>query len=360
MNKINISVIIPTYNNVHYIKDAIESVYSQTYDSFEIIVIDDGSIDNTRFILEPYLNKIQYLYQEHTGVSAARNKGLSVSTGKYIVFLDSDDFFLPDKFIEQATFLDNHPEIGMMHSGWKIIDEKKNLLAIKEPWNEAPKLDLENWLIWQPIFLGAMMFRRSWLEKAGEFDTTLNQAEDTDFLLQLSKVGCTAAWLKQPTVYYRQHQKGITKNSLERVECVNKVIGNFFSQKDLPESIQLLEKKVRYQILMWSVWQLYRSGNVNQVTNYLQKTLMYLSNSPKHIIHGWLMALLQQCRADNDHTIEELQNFWPYFKEVIHGDEEVLKNSERLFYWLLKSETRLKPLNKTTPISKMAIAGERK
>ncbi len=342
MKNTDVSIIIPTFNSALYIRDALESVFSQSYDSYELIVIDDGSDDDTRTILEPYLNRLHFIYQEHGGVSVARNRGLSMASGKYVTFLDSDDIFFHDKLAIQAAFLDDHLEVGAVHSGWHLIDENKKLITKKEPWHQAPKLDLEDWLMWQPIFLGAMMFRRSWLKKVGEFDTSLTQAEDTEFLLRLAMKGCPTSWLKQPTVYYRQHGSGITKNSLDRVVCVNKVIENFFSKQELPEAARLLEKKVRYQILMWSVWLLYRSGNSDQIVDYLQKTLAYLNDSPKHIIHGWLMALIKHCRADREYEIEELRNFWPYFKEAMQGEEAVLAQCKQLFYWLLSSETQLK------------------
>lgn len=350
MTEINVSIVIPTYNNARYILDALESVFSQSYNSYEVIVINDGSTDETSAVLEPYLHKIQYVYQEHAGVSSARNKGLSMASGKYIVFLDGDDLFFPDKLLKQATFLDDYSEIGLVHSGWYLIDENKKLITKKEPWHKAPKLDLEDWLMWQPIFLGAIMFRRNWLEKIGGFNTSLIQAEDTEFLLRLVMEGCLATWLKQPTVYYRKHDKGLTNNSLERVVCVNKVIEDFFSRKELPEVVHLLEKKVRYQILMWSTWLLYRSDNLDQIVNYLHKTLDFLNGSPKHIIHGWLLALLQQCREDQDFSLEELRNFWPFFKEVMKGEEKVLADSELLFYWLLKSEMKLNSVKREKPI----------
>lgn len=185
------------------------------------------------------------------------------------------------------------------------------------------------------------MIRRSWLEKTGGFDTNLTQASDVEFLLRLAVKGCPASWLKRPTVYYRQHGSGLTSNSMERVECVNKVISDFFSQQNLPESARLLEKKVRYQISMWSVWLLYRDGNGDQVVDYLRKTLAYVNGPPRHIMHGWLLALIQHCRADRDYGIEELQRFWPYFKKAMPVEGAHLAKSERLFHWLIQSEAEL-------------------
>ncbi len=359
MDNKNVSIIIPTFNNAVYIRDALESVFSQSYNSYEIIVIDDGSTDDTQTILKSYLNQIQYIYQEHSGVAIARNRGLSIASGKYVAFLDSDDLFFSDKLTTQVKFLDDHPEIGAVHSGWHLIDSDKNLIAKKEPWHQAPKLDLEAWLIWQPIFLGAMLFRGSWLKKVGGFDTSLSQASDAEFLLRLVMEGCPTVWLKQPTVYYRQHDRGITNNSLERVVCVNKVIEDFFSGKNLSETIRGLEKNIRYQILMWSVWLLYRSGNTDQIVDYLRKTLAYLNGSPKHIIHSWLFALIQNCRTHGDYEIEELQNLWPYFKEVLQENELASAKSEQLFYWMLQSEIQLISREKEKPVIGSGVINEK-
>ncbi len=92
-----ISVIIPTYNGARYIRQAIDSVLAQSYSDYEIIVVDDGSTDNTAEILWPYGDRITYLYQSNQKLPTARNNGITASKGKYLAFLDSDDLFLPDK-----------------------------------------------------------------------------------------------------------------------------------------------------------------------------------------------------------------------------------------------------------------------
>ena len=89
-----VTVVIPTYNRAHLIKDAVESVLNQTYQDFELIVIDDGSTDNTREVLAIYKDKLRYIYQENQGRSAARNHGIKLAQGEYIAFLDSSDYFI--------------------------------------------------------------------------------------------------------------------------------------------------------------------------------------------------------------------------------------------------------------------------
>ena len=114
--KPTVSVIIPTYNRAKFLPVAIESVLNQTYPYVEIIVIDDGSTDNTKAVLEKYKNKIRYLQGVHKGTAFSRNLGMKAATGKYIAFLDSDDSYYPYKLEVQVEFIEAHSEIGMVYS----------------------------------------------------------------------------------------------------------------------------------------------------------------------------------------------------------------------------------------------------
>src|SRR4028119_1061372 len=139
-----VSVIIPVYNCDRYIQEAIESVLNQTYSDYEIIVVDDGSTDNTRSVLEPYFHRIHYIYQENQGASAARNRGLQEARGKFVAFLDADDFFLlPSKLAEQVACFEAQPRLGVVHSGWRMVNQQAKKMVDREPWHNAPKLDLK-------------------------------------------------------------------------------------------------------------------------------------------------------------------------------------------------------------------------
>jgi len=118
-----ISVIIPTYNSAHYICEAIDSVLSQTYKDYEIIVVDDGSKDNTKEVLKEYSEKIVYVYQDNAGVNAARTRGLKEAKGEYIALIDADDKWLPDKLREQVEFMDGSPEINLVFSDFYNFNE---------------------------------------------------------------------------------------------------------------------------------------------------------------------------------------------------------------------------------------------
>jgi glycosyltransferase involved in cell wall biosynthesis len=108
--KISVSVIIPTFNRGWIIKEAIDSVLTQDHTEFELIVVDDGSIDNTDDVLDIYRNEIKVLSQKNKGVSAARNRGISEASGKFIAFLDSDDLWLPQKLSTQIEFFNQTPD----------------------------------------------------------------------------------------------------------------------------------------------------------------------------------------------------------------------------------------------------------
>lgn len=288
-NKSRVSVIIPTYNCDRYIAQAIDSVLGQTYRDYEIIVIDDGSTDNTPQVLQPYSNRIRYIRQQNYGVSVARNRGIESAKGELVAFLDSDDFFLPDKLAAQVAVFDTQPELGIVHSGWRRVDGSGQPIKDEELWDRVPKLDLEAWLRWKPIgTMGTLMFRRHWLLEAGGFQPGLGHAEDVDLVLRLALRGCQADWLRQPTICYRQHDRNTMRDGLSQARSINQVLDKFFSESELPLGIRLLEKQVRYNTLVWSSWYLYFTGYFREMVEYLQKSWEYSPYLPVETAINWI------------------------------------------------------------------------
>ena len=287
---VKVSIIIPAYNGDRYIAEAIEGILTQTYSDYEIIVVDDGSTDNTRQIIQQYGDRIQYLSQTNQGVAASRNLGLKASQGEYIAFLDQDDVFLPHKLASQATLLDQNPALGIVNSGWQIVNEQGEVQAAVKPWQQIPNLNLADLIIWKPVFLGAMLFRRSWLDRSSGFDTTLEQTPDVDLVLKLAMMGCPAAWVKQTTVKYRQHQDNASKNTLLQAQELEQILERFFTQSNLPLEVKTLESESRYQSLIWSAWRLHQTGYLTQMSNYLYKSWFYSHKYPTEIILNWLKS----------------------------------------------------------------------
>lgn len=336
IDELRISVIIATYNNADYIDRAVTSVINQAYDSYEIIVVDDGSTDDTHLVLQSYSDHIKYVYQQNQGVSAARNHGLSLARGEYIVFLDGDDILLPDKLFEQAAYLDKRPALGCVHSGWHLINGQDEIIRTLEPWHNTPKLDLETWLLWKPVFLGAMMIRRNWLESVDGFNTGFPQAEDVDLLLRLALTGCPIEWIYLPTVCYRIHSNNTMRNGLEQGKSIILVLDDFFARKDLPRRISRLEKKVRYYTLIWIIWQLYRTGYSNHISEYLKSSLKLSTYYPvmKFITLDWAEKLARHCIRDGC-DIGVLRFFLPHFKEATQLDIGRWMETEDLLNWWL-------------------------
>lgn len=190
-----VSVIIPTYNRAKWLLEALESVFKQTRltvghacQDYEIIVVDDGSTDNTKEVLKPYLDKIIYLYKENGGVSSARNLGIKHSRGEFIACLDSDDLWFPDKLRLQVEYLEKHPEIGLVFCWYELFDEDKYGNKIKKYDYKYTGEDISFWkLLTQRIDIMAPMFRRVCLDKAGLFDESFTRGEDTDLWLRIAK-----------------------------------------------------------------------------------------------------------------------------------------------------------------------------
>jgi glycosyltransferase involved in cell wall biosynthesis len=316
-----VSVIIPTYNCQDYIIQAIESVLSQTDCNFELLVLDDGSTDETRTVLEPYQNRLRYIYQLNQGVASARNHGIREARGELVAFLDADDYFLPNKLAAQVARFDAEPELGIVHSGWQRVDAKGQLLKEIKPWEYIPELNLENWLKWKPVLPSAMMFRRHWLQFVDGFDARFPPAEDTDLALRLALKGCRAGWLRRITVGYRQHPGSAMHKGLPQARSLSAVLDNFFAQPDLPVKIRLLERKVRHDTLIWIAWYLYYTDHPEEMVQYLKLAWQYKSYLPLETIVNWSENFVQ---------------FSQQWEERRNGDSPLmLPQWQNLFQWII-------------------------
>ena len=283
-----VSVIIPVYNGDRYLAEAIDSVLNQSYGDREIIIVDDGSTDNTRRVIRSYGKQIYCTSQQNQGVASSRNLGLEVATGEYIAFLDQDDLFLPHKLAAQVAILDRQPEVGIVNSGWNIIDATGQVVAAVQPWRRSPQLNQADLIVWKPVFLGAMLFRRSWLERIGGFNTQLQQTPDVDLVLRLVALGCTVDWVRQTTVNYRQHESNASNDTLKQAQELEQMLQQFFNQPDLAPEIKILESDSCYQSLIWSAWRLYHTGYLAEAINYLEKSFTYSSKYPTEIVLSWI------------------------------------------------------------------------
>ncbi len=208
-----VSVIIPTYNRAHFLSKAIESVLQQTFGDFELIIVDDGSIDNTNEVVASYHDRrIIYYQQEKQEKGAARNRGVALSQGEYITFLDDDDWYMPRKLEIQTQALDERPDVGMVISGWDRVDEKGNVVRSECPWLHHPQPVFKDWLFAAMAHVAAVLIRRDWFQQVSGFDDKLLTAEDTDLWFRLALAGCPVAWVKEIVFKQRLHGNSSVRN----------------------------------------------------------------------------------------------------------------------------------------------------
>ena len=284
-----VSVVIPTYNSVKFIAQAIDSVLNQTYTNYEIVIVDDGSTDETKKLLKSYQGKINYVYQENQGVATARNRGIEIATGELIAFLDADDLFLPNKLEQQVKVLLEQPSLGMVVCGWRITDEAGEAIGDVKLWERLPKLDLETWLYWKPVLPSATIVRREWLLEVGGFPQATIPVEDVECFLELVAQGCEAAWCPQVGTVYRQiNPDSLCRHTLRRVQSLELLHQRFFAKADLPAQIRQLENSVVYANLVWSAWHLYQNGYEQEMSDYLRQSLSFTRQSAAEISLNWV------------------------------------------------------------------------
>lgn len=179
------SVVIPTFNRVHLVNRAVESVLSQTFTDYECIVIDDGSTDETSQVLSPHSKTIRYIYTQHGGVSKARNVGIQNAHGEWIAFLDSDDVWLPSKLEMQYEYITAHPEI-YIHQTDELWIRKGRRVNPKKKHEKKEGHIFEYCLHLCLVSPSAVVVHRSVFENVGVFDEHMPVCEDYDLWLRVA------------------------------------------------------------------------------------------------------------------------------------------------------------------------------
>lgn len=181
------SIIIPNYNHAQYVGEAIQSVLDQSYRNFEIIVVDDGSTDNSREVIESFGNSIRVIYQQNQGLSAARNNGIGVAKGAFIGVLDADDMYERDFLSTLVAVLDSNPDAGAVYCGYQFVDHKNY------PLPQVEARQIPSGQVFQSLADGnflvpeSILVRRYCYENLGPFDETLRACEDWDMWLSISR-----------------------------------------------------------------------------------------------------------------------------------------------------------------------------
>jgi glycosyltransferase involved in cell wall biosynthesis len=207
-----VSVIIPNYNYGKYIAKTVDSVLAQTYKNVEVVVVDDGSKDDSLDVLENYGEAITVVRQQNQGVSPARNNGVQNSTGELLSFLDADDIWLPEKLERQVHRITDDADIGLVHCAMSYVDTNDNVIG-------ENRNGLEGWigealLRLKPAIVGAGstgLVRRDIFDEVGGFDPRQTTAADWDFCYRVAS-RYKVAFVDEPLVLYRIHNSNMHSN----------------------------------------------------------------------------------------------------------------------------------------------------
>lgn len=225
-----VSVVIPAFNRASLIGESLESVYAQSYEPLEVIVVDDGSSDDLEAALAPYIRRGLRLirHDRNMGAPAARNTGIKEAKGEFIAFLDSDDLWEPEKTEKQVQkILVSGTETALIYSGIRKINQDGRYLGLKNPKKKGSiYFDLlrNNWI----GSTSTALVRASALVNVGGFDTTLRSRQDLDLWLRLAKE-YKIDFVSEPLVIYRVHTDRISSNVDSRIQGYKTILSKYFS-----------------------------------------------------------------------------------------------------------------------------------
>jgi glycosyltransferase involved in cell wall biosynthesis len=217
-----VSAVIPAYNYGRYVVEAVESVLAQTYAPLEIVVVDDGSSDDTRARLEPHWQAIRYVYQENRGLAAARNTGIRHSRGEWIALLDADDVWHRQKIDCQLRAAAGVGEVALIGSpGSSVLPERL------PPDAKVEVLGVRDFLTWTPLAPSSVLIRRACLDAVGLFDETLDAVEDRDMWLRIA-ARYKVALVSSSCWFYRVHPEQMSQDPELMYTNFARVLRKFF------------------------------------------------------------------------------------------------------------------------------------
>ncbi len=224
-----VSICIPTYNRERYLQETLGSVFAQTYKDYEVVVVDDGSTDNTAQVVKDAAGDVRYCWQQNQGEAAARNKLVALARGRYISFIDSDDLLVPDAIERMVTAIEAEPDDVIVYGPYLRIDENG------KPGKRC-KHKLYSGHITERLFQeivvhpNGSMWPKTVLEDIGEFDTSLRVCTDYDLALRASTKYRFLA-LPEPTFLHRRHANNVSGYSFANCKAQLDMLHHFYHQE---------------------------------------------------------------------------------------------------------------------------------
>jgi hypothetical protein len=208
-----VSVVMSVFNGEAFLREALESIFRQSFADFEFIIIDDGSTDHSAAIIHDYPDRrIILVRQENQGIAAALNRGIELAAGEYIARQDADDISLPERFSTQVQFLDTHPEVALVGTGALLIDSYARPFSKFSPFTRHERLVAELLRGVCPLMHGSVMARREAILNAGAYKPVFGKVQDVELWLRMS-LRYRLANLRDLLYQYRKHDHATTQQA---------------------------------------------------------------------------------------------------------------------------------------------------
>jgi len=317
MDNRKVSVIITTKNRKNYLKQAIDSVLSQTYKNIEIIIVNDGSDDGTNDYLKKFLNneKILIITNETSmGANYCRNLGIKNSKGDYLAFLDDDDFWDKDKLKKQVQVIESDERIGIVSTGFYLVDENgKIMLAFPRKNEIINSRNAIDRLIFEGNFIGGFSFPliRSNIVKNHNIilDNTVKQSQDVIFYLALLPHVSDIAIIKEPLVYYRRHTRGQISWNVENFIHGTESVINYLLQNNFDDKYINICKKNRYLYIC-------RKTKDNRTFKEYKNKYFEIENNIKSFYDFYTYLVIQRVKDFLTPTVLKFTRFFYSLKGV--------------------------------------------
>ncbi len=217
----NVSIVLTCYNGARWISRAIESILVQTYEDFELVIVDDGSTDSSKEVVASHLcdKRVRYIYQENSGFSSAVNRGIKEGSGSVIGFIGQDDLWMPNKLELQLKYFSEHKDVDLIHSNYCSIDSEGRIIEVRDikiPNFSSKKKVVEQLFLNNFIGFETVLVKRRCFDEVGYFDEQMVGFSDHDIWLRIAG-SFNIGYLDLPLVEKREHEFQLSKVRIEAV-----------------------------------------------------------------------------------------------------------------------------------------------
>lgn len=276
-----VAVIIPCFNSSEFLIQCLASIMAMSQVPIEVIVVDDGSSQDIRRVVDRFAPAVRYIRQPNQGPAVARNTGILASHAAYIRFLDADDTLIPDDhLVEQLSIMEAHPEVGLVYGQAVKTDELGNTIGLRKPaftqesYIRSGMDELPDLLRYNHITTSTVMVRRSVIDRAGWFRREYVGPEDWDCWLRICRIS-SIAYVARPMATYRVHTGSVT--ALYKLEAWKQahttILDQFFADQECAKKFESIRVVVYARLSGQLAWLAFRSGHSSTARRYAWQAL---------------------------------------------------------------------------------------